>query len=90
MKRIARAALVNPSTQSNNPVIAVAKDIAISAGPSASALPLATSRCITVATNAAITTEMELSGPATANVKELRKATIAPAIRADRKLTEMP
>ena len=37
-----------------------------------------------------MTTEMELSGPATANGSELRNATIEPPMAADRKLTAMP
>ena len=43
-----------------------------------------------VATNAARTTEIELSGPATAKGSELRNATIAPPTPADRNVTAMP
>ena len=45
---------------------------------------------MSVATSAASTTEMELSGPATANGSELRNATITPPTAADRNVTAMP
>ena len=47
-------------------------------------------RWTTVATMAAMTTEMELSGPATAKGSELRSATTAPPIAADRNVTATP
>ncbi len=45
---------------------------------------------MSVATRAARTTEMELSGPATAKGRELRQATIEPPIAADKKVTVTP
>jgi len=42
------------------------------------------------ATKAARTTDIELSGPATAKGSELRTATIAPPTAADRNVTAMP
>ena len=84
---MARPAWVNPRTQSRIPVSAVVAEIAISVGTNGSALP----RCwISVATSAARTTEMELSGPATANGSELRQATIEPPTAAERKVTATP
>ena len=76
--------------QSNSPVNAVASAMAIKAGSSRSVPPAATRCCTSVATNAARTTEMELSGPATANGSELRSATIEPPMAADRNVTAMP
>jgi hypothetical protein len=64
--------------------------MAMSAGASNSVLPAATSRCTTVATSAAMTTEIELSGPATANGNEERSATIDPPMAADKNVTAMP
>ena len=87
---MARPAWVNPSTQSSSPVSAVASAMAISAGSSRSLLPLATKCCTSVATKAARTTEIELSGPATAKGSELRIATIAPPTAADKNVTAMP
>ncbi len=89
-KRIARPACVKPSTQSSNPVSAVVSDRAISVGASRSVPPEAMTRWITLATSAASTTEVELSGPATAKDSELRSATITPAIAADKNVTAMP
>ena len=45
---------------------------------------------MSVATMAAMTTEIELSGPATANGSELRNATIAPPMAADKNVTATP
>ena len=87
---MARPACVKPSTQSNAPVSAVVSDIAISVGARRSVLPVATRRWTTVATKAAKTTEIELSGPATAKGNELRSATIEPPTAADRNVTAMP
>jgi hypothetical protein len=47
-------------------------------------------RRTSVATMAAMMTEMELSGAATAKNSELRNATIAPATAADRKVSDTP
>jgi hypothetical protein len=52
--------------------------------------PWATMRWPTVATIAAITTEIELSGPATAKGSELRSATTVPPTAADRKVPAIP
>ena len=74
--RIARPACVNPRMQSTSPVNAVASDMTMSVGSRRSALPpWATMRWTTVATMAAMTTEIELSGPAMAKGSELRSAT---------------
>ncbi len=87
---MARPAWVNPSTQSSNPVSAVVNDMAIRVGASRSVPPYATSRWTRVATIAAMTTEMELSGPATAKGSELRNATIDPPTAADKNVTATP
>ncbi len=47
-------------------------------------------RRTSVATIAAMMTEVQLSGPATAKKSELRKATTAPATAADKKVTAAP
>ena len=86
-KRIARPACVNPRMHRRSPVSAVAAEIAMRVGTRGSTLPR---RWITVATRAASTTEMELSGPATANGSELRQATIEPPMAAERNVTATP
>jgi hypothetical protein len=72
------------------PVRAVASDTTINIGSSRPAPPRETMRCTTVATFAAMTTEVELSGPATANGRELRHATIAPPTAADKNIAATP
>ena len=68
----------------------VVSAIAMITGPRRSGLPAARSRWTTVVTSAAMTTEIELSGPATAKGSELRNATIAPPSAADRNVTATP
>ncbi len=68
----------------------VAKAITISTGSSSSVSPAAESRAAMAAASAAITAEVEESGPAMAKGSELRQATIAAATAADRKVTAMP
>ncbi len=87
---MARPAWVKPSTHIKSPVSAVASAMAMMAGASRSVSPPAATRCSTVATSAAMTTEIELSGPATANGSELRNATNAPPTAADMNVTAMP
>ena len=81
---------MNPSTQSNSPVIAVARVIVIKVGRSRSVLPLATRRAAMAATRVAVTAEVEVSGPAMANGSELRHATTAAPMAADRNVMAMP
>ena len=87
---MARPAWVNPRMQSKSPVSAVVSDIAISVGASRSALPRDSALDDGRDQRPPMTTEMELSGPATAKGSELRQATIVPPTAADKKVTAMP
>ena len=89
-KRMARPARVIPRIHNTMPVAAVVSAMTMSVASSTSLWPPAAMRRISVATIAAMMTEMELSGPATAKNSELRDATTAPATAADRKVTDTP
>jgi len=81
MNRIARPSRARPRPQRRNPVNAALSastaKVAVSRPPS---LPFASSRAASVATSAAITAQVEPSGPPIANGSELRNDVTAPPI----------
>ena len=87
---MARPARMMPRPHSNSPVMPVASAITISVGASSRVSPAAMRRCAIAATSAAITAEVDESGPAMAKGSELRQATMAPATAAVKKVTAMP
>ena len=87
---MARPARVIPRTQSSSPVTPVLSTITTSVGPSRSVLPLSVRCWTTAATRAAMTADVDASGPAIAKGSELRIATTAAATAAERKVMATP